>query len=58
MDRNCFNCAYFPNCETLRKSYSEDDSDEYRVAILECYGKNCKNFNWRYNVMLWKGMTE
>jgi len=38
---------HFPNCSILQKSYSEDDDDEYRVAILECYGKSCKNFIWR-----------
>lgn len=48
MDKNCFNCAYFPNCRVLRSTYSENDSDADRMAFLENYGSSCAFYYRRY----------
>lgn len=48
MDKNCFNCAHFPNCRVLRDTYSENDSDADRIAFLENYGSSCAFYYGRY----------
>ena len=47
-DKSCFNCAYFPNCKILNSTYSENDTDEDRIAFLNAYGKACKYYYRRY----------
>lgn len=43
--RTCYACMHFPNCSIL-KSYNTE-TDEYRVELLNAYGKNCTNFMLR-----------
>lgn len=49
MNKNCFNCAYFPNCRVLRATSSENDSNADRTAFLEHYGSSCKFYYGRLN---------
>lgn len=48
MDKNCFNCAHFPNCRVLRGTYSENDGDVERMAFIEDYGSSCAFYYGRY----------